>query len=130
VAVVDISIVTYAPDLAALGELVGSLRKQMQGVQAQLLIQDNSPDLETTAQIERHLSRGEVVVKIDVRRSGSNLGFGRGHKSARLIDERPALDGQRSRGIDRVDEPRFGEKARCTCELLREIPAYPADERL
>ena len=59
--VVDISIVTYAPDLAALGELVGSLREQMQGVQAQLLIQDNSPDLETTAQNRTPPCRGEVV---------------------------------------------------------------------
>jgi hypothetical protein len=49
---------------------------------------------------------------------------------ARLIDERSALDGQRPRGIDRVDEPRFGEKARRACEMLREVPAYPADERL
>ena len=232
--VVDISIVTYAPDLAALDELVGSLREQMQGVEAQLLIQDNSLDLETTAQIERHLAAEESFVKIDVQRSGSNLGFGRGHNAnaargraafffvlnqdcvlepnvlAPLLAEagnddvrvaawelrqlpyehpkaydpatldtswvsgaatlfrrsafdavggfeprifmygedvdlswrlrasgfrlrylpHPALDGQRSRGIDRVDEPRFGEKARCACELLREIPAYPADERL
>jgi GT2 family glycosyltransferase len=81
VPVVDISIVTYAPDLAALDELVGSLREQMQGVQAQLLIQDNSPDLETTAQIERHLAAEKSFVKIDVQRSGSNLGFGRGHNA-------------------------------------------------
>ena len=64
--VVDISIVTYTPDLAALGELVGSLREQMQGVQAQLLIQDNSPDRETTAQIERHLAAEKSFVRIDV----------------------------------------------------------------
>lgn len=79
--VVDISIVTYTPDLAALGELVGSLREQMHGVQARLLIQDNSPDLETTAQIERHLAAEKSFVQIDVKRSGGNLGFGRGHNA-------------------------------------------------
>jgi GT2 family glycosyltransferase len=81
VPVVDISIVTYAPDLAALGELVGSLREQTDGLQAHLLIQDHSPDLETAKQIERNLATETSFASVDVQRSGENLGFGRGHNA-------------------------------------------------
>lgn len=78
---VDISIVTYAPDLAALGELVGSLCEQMHGVQAHLLIQDHSPDAATTTQIERVLATDNAFVQVDVQHCNENLGFGRGHNA-------------------------------------------------
>jgi GT2 family glycosyltransferase len=81
VPVVDISIVTYSPDLPALGALVASLREQMHGVQAQLLIQDNSPDRETAARIEHMLAQEKSFERVDVRHSGENLGFGRGHNA-------------------------------------------------
>ena len=80
-AVVDISIVTYAPDLASFGELVSSLREQTQGVQAHLLIQDHSPDPETAKQIERDLATERSFASVDVVRSDENLGFGRGHNA-------------------------------------------------
>ncbi len=79
--VVDISVVTYDPDLVALGELVGSLREQLQGIQAHLLIQDNSPDIQTTKEIERNLATEKSFVQVDVQHSGENLGFGRGHNA-------------------------------------------------
>ena len=79
--VVDVSIVTYCPDFSALGALIGSLREQMQGVEARLLIQDNSPDSETATQIERMLAAENSFSGIDVQRSGENLGFGRGHNA-------------------------------------------------
>jgi GT2 family glycosyltransferase len=81
VPVVDISIVTYAPDLVALRELVSSLREQMQGVQAHLLIQDHSPDPETAKQIQRDLAAEVSFASVDVQHSSENLGFGRGHNA-------------------------------------------------
>ena len=78
---VDVSIVTYSPDLSALGALVGSLSEQTNGVKAHLLIQDNSPDLETATRIERMLAAETSFTSVDVQRSGENLGFGRGHNA-------------------------------------------------
>lgn len=80
-AVVDFSIVTYVPALSALGELVGSIREQLDDVQAHLIIQDNSPDPRTTMEIERSLAEEKLFASVDVRRSGENLGFGRGQNA-------------------------------------------------
>lgn len=80
-AVVDFSIVTYAPVLSALGELVGSIREQIEGIEAHLLVQDNSPDSRTTLEIERRLAEETSFASVDVKRSGENLGFGRGHNA-------------------------------------------------
>ncbi|MDQ2962913.1 MAG: glycosyltransferase family 2 protein [Pseudomonadota bacterium] len=80
-AVVDVSIVTYSPDLPALGELVGSLREQASNVRIHLLIQDNSPDSATTTQLERMLAAEQRFASVDVQHSGENLGFGRGHNA-------------------------------------------------
>jgi len=81
VPVVDISVVTYAPDFAAFASLVGSIREQLQGVQAHLLIQDNSPDIGVAKQIECNLAAETAFAQVDVQRSGENLGFGRGHNA-------------------------------------------------
>jgi GT2 family glycosyltransferase len=78
---VDLSIVTYSPDLSALRELFGSLREQVDGVQAHLLIHDNSADSETTEQIKQMLAAETAFARVDVQRSGENLGFGRGHNA-------------------------------------------------
>jgi GT2 family glycosyltransferase len=81
VAVVDVSIVTHAPDLAVLQKLVGSLCEQVRGFEVRLLIQDNSPDPATTAQI-RQLVEGEIALAgVDVQRAEENVGFGRGHNA-------------------------------------------------
>ena len=78
---VDLSIVTYSPDLSALRALLGSLREQVDGVQAQLLIQDNSAAADTTEQIRQMLAAETAFARVDVQRSGENLGFGRGHNA-------------------------------------------------
>ena len=78
---VDISIVTYAPDLSAFHGLVCSLGEQTQGIQANLLIQDHSPDPETARRFERDLATAGCFASVDVQRSGENPGFGRGHNA-------------------------------------------------
>ena len=78
---VDLSIVTYSPDLSALRALLGSLREQVDGVQAQLLIQDNSAAADTTEQIRQMLAAETAFARVDVQRFGENLGFGRGHNA-------------------------------------------------
>ena len=89
--VVDVSIVTYSPDLSALGELIGSLREQTNGVQVHLLIQDNSPDPETATRIERTLATERSFASVDVQRSRENLGFGRGHNANAARGRAPFL---------------------------------------
>jgi GT2 family glycosyltransferase len=81
VRVVDFSIVTYDPVLSTLGELVGSIREQIEGIQAHLLVQDNSSDSRTTLEIERRLAEEKSFASVDVKRSDENLGFGRGHNA-------------------------------------------------
>ncbi|HEX8009436.1 MAG TPA: glycosyltransferase family 2 protein [Casimicrobiaceae bacterium] len=78
---VDLSIVTYCPDLAALGRLVGSIQEQVKSVRPRLLVHDNSPDAATTEEIRQMLAVAGALASIDVRRSGENLGFGRGHNA-------------------------------------------------
>ncbi|HEV3241029.1 MAG TPA: glycosyltransferase family 2 protein [Casimicrobiaceae bacterium] len=78
---VDVSIVTYAPELSALGELVRSLAEQAHGVQVHLLVQDNSPDPATATQIEQMLAVEKSFASVDVKHSGENVGFGRGHNA-------------------------------------------------
>ena len=79
--VVDVSIVTYSPNLRALGELIGSLRDQAGSVRINLLIQDNSPDPATTVQLQQMLAVEQRFASVDVQRSGDNVGFGRGHNA-------------------------------------------------
>jgi GT2 family glycosyltransferase len=91
VPVVDVSIVTYCPDLSAFGALVASLREQTRGVEAHLLIQDNSPDPATTRQLERMLEGENSFARVDVRRSDENLGFGRAHNENAVRGSAPFL---------------------------------------
>ena len=81
---VDLSIVTHAPDLSLLGQLVASLCEPMSApTRRRLFIQENSPEPDTVARILelRELRPGAGFDLIDVKRSGSNLGFGRGHNA-------------------------------------------------
>jgi GT2 family glycosyltransferase len=86
---VDVSVVTYCPDPSAFGALVASLREHARGVDAHLLIHDNSPDAATTRQIERMLEKENSFARVDVRRSDENLGFGRGHNANALRGHAP-----------------------------------------
>src|SRR6187401_2661804 len=81
---VDLSIVTYRPDLALLAQLLASLAEPMSALtRRRLFIQDNSPEPETVARILElpQLRPGAGFDLIDVRRSASNVGFGRGHNA-------------------------------------------------
>ena len=76
---VDISLVTYRPDVALLRELLRSLG-ETPGLA--LFIEDNSPEAATTEAIRAlpELAAG-IFQGIDIHRSGKNLGFGRGHNA-------------------------------------------------
>lgn len=78
---VDSSIVTYEPDLAALREAVRGIAEQAHAVAVHLLIHDNSPKPETTAEIERVLADERALASVRVERSEENVGFGRGHNA-------------------------------------------------
>ena len=81
---VDLSIVTYRPDLALLAQLLDSVCEPMSApTRRRLFIQDNSPEPDTVARILDlpQLRPGAGFDLIDVKRSGSNLGFGRGHNA-------------------------------------------------
>ena len=79
--VVDVSIVTYAPDLSTLGRLFASIREQTRGAAVHLLVHDNSADSATATRIERMLVAQSSFASATVRRSEENVGFGRGHNA-------------------------------------------------
>ena len=76
---VDISIVTYRPDFAALTELGRSIGEQAEGLALSVLLHDNSPDPETAERLARLPVFHDAFARVDVERSATNLGFGRGH---------------------------------------------------
>jgi GT2 family glycosyltransferase len=78
---VDVSIVTYEPDLAAFGELIRSLSEQAGSLALHLLIHDNSAKPATTESLERMLAAESAFASVVVKHSGANLGFGRGHNA-------------------------------------------------
>ena len=79
----DVSIVTFRPDLPLLEQLIASLAEQAEGRNVSVLILDNSPDEETTTRIAAMpaLQPGGVFTRTDVRHSPTNVGFGRGHNA-------------------------------------------------
>ena len=80
---VDVSIVTYRPDFPLLESLVASIAEQVAGLAVNVLIQDNSPDPETTERIAAlpALGAGGPFARVDVVHSPVNVGFGRGHNA-------------------------------------------------
>jgi GT2 family glycosyltransferase len=77
---VDLSVVTYRPDLALLSALFASLAEAAATLRLNLLVLDNSPETATAGEIEALAQRfSGAWARVDVRSSGSNLGFGRGH---------------------------------------------------
>jgi GT2 family glycosyltransferase len=82
---VDACIVTYRPDAALLRQLLASLAEPTgQPIRRNLFVQDNSPDAASTALIaaEPLLQPGGAFDRVEIQRSGANLGFGRGHNAA------------------------------------------------
>jgi GT2 family glycosyltransferase len=81
---VDISIVTFQPDFPLLTQLLASLSEPTaEKLARNLFIQDNSPDPEVAVRLVamRELQPGEAFGRVDVKVSGSNVGFGRGHNA-------------------------------------------------
>ena len=80
---VDISLVTFRPDVPLLRELLQSLAEAPRGALAlTLLVEDNSPEAATTEEMRAlpELASG-AFERVDIHRSGKNLGFGRGHNA-------------------------------------------------
>ncbi|HEX7607497.1 MAG TPA: glycosyltransferase [Usitatibacter sp.] len=81
---VDISIVTFQPDFPLLAQLLASLSEPTgDEVARNLFIQDNSPDPEVAVRLAAmpELQPGAAFARVDVKVSGANLGYGRGHNA-------------------------------------------------
>jgi GT2 family glycosyltransferase len=78
---VDLSIVTYEPEIGLLQRLLDSLAEGAPR-ERNLLILDNSPDARVTDRIRRLPQLGGAAfTRVDLRRSDGNVGFGRGHNA-------------------------------------------------
>jgi len=90
---VDVSVVTYRPDFDVLARFVAILAEEAGGLGVHLLIADNSPEAETTARIAAlpALGPGGAFATVDLRRSGANVGFGRGHNANAARGKAPWL---------------------------------------
>jgi GT2 family glycosyltransferase len=80
---VDLSVVTYSPDLALFGRLLASLAEpSREPIARHLFIHDNSPDAAETAGIaELVQAHAGAFASTQVTRSAENVGFGRGHNA-------------------------------------------------
>ena len=91
---VDLSIVTYRPDLALLQQLLASLAEETRApLTRHLLVHDNSPDAQVAADVlamaRTHL--GGAFATVTVERTGENLGFGRAHNANAARGSSPYL---------------------------------------
>jgi GT2 family glycosyltransferase len=93
VTAVDVSVVTFRPDLALLGALLESVAEQLDELQASLFVHDNSPEQDTTARIDAlpALWEPERFASIQIYRSQTNVGFGRGHNANAARGKAPYL---------------------------------------
>ena len=81
---VDISIVTYQPDLPLLRQLLESLSEPArEPIRRNLFIQDNSPEPQVAAKLAAlpELQAGGAFARVDIQAGRGNLGFGRGHNA-------------------------------------------------
>ena len=91
---VDISIVTYRPDMALLELLLASLAEPARApLRRNLFIHDNSADAAVCAEIGRlrGLQPGGAFARVEIHASGANLGFGRGHNANAARGTAPLL---------------------------------------
>ncbi len=89
---VDVSVVTFHPDLELLGSLVGSLAEAAPGpFTRNLFIHDNGGDARTARAIEELVRTrgGEAFARILVTPSLANVGFGRGHNANAALGTAP-----------------------------------------
>lgn len=91
---VDLSIVTHAPELALLQQLLESLAEPTrEPLRRHLLIHDNSGDPRVFADIESlaRMRQGGAFETVKVERSQSNIGFGCGHNANAARGDSPFL---------------------------------------
>ena len=91
---VDISIVTFQPDIALLKQLLASLSEPTaEPIARNVFIQDNSPDPQVAVNLVAlgELQPGGAFARVDVKYSGANLGFGRGHNANAARGAAPLL---------------------------------------
>ena len=86
---VDLSIVTFRPDLALLRRLLASLSEPAaQPMRRNLFVQDNSADA-GVAETLRSMEELRAFDRAEVNASASNVGFGRGHNAAVALGRAP-----------------------------------------
>ena len=81
---VDLSIVTFEPDLPLLQRLCASLAEPLRRpLRRNLFVHDNSPDPEVARRVAAlpELQPGRGFERVSVAGTGANLGFGRGHNA-------------------------------------------------
>jgi GT2 family glycosyltransferase len=80
---VDVSIVTFCPDIPLLEKLIASIAEQAAGLNVNVLILDNSPESETLARVAAlpQLQPEGAFGRVDIHHSPTNVGFGRGHNA-------------------------------------------------
>ena len=90
---VDVSIVTYRPDIGLLERMLESLAEQAAGQDLRVLVLDNSDDGDATPSIRALpvLAPGGAFAAVDVRRSPANLGFGSSHNDNAARGSAPFL---------------------------------------
>jgi GT2 family glycosyltransferase len=83
VVAVDVSVVVYRPDLDLLQRLFASIAEQAGDLDLRVYVQDNSDGADRTDAIRTlpSLAPGGAFTRVDIARSASNLGFGRGHNA-------------------------------------------------
>ncbi len=88
---VDVSLVTYRPDFALLGQLIDSIAEQADGLSINLIVADNSENAATTAKIAAipALAARSAFATVSVKASPSNIGFGRGHNANANLGKAP-----------------------------------------
>jgi GT2 family glycosyltransferase len=127
---VDLSIVTYRPDLPQLQQLIESLAEPARTpIARRLLILDNSEDAATVDGIRAlpPLSGG-AFERVDVQRSPANVGFGRGHNASAARGDAPFVfvlnqDCVLEPGaLERVIDIAYGDAAEVAAWELRQIP--------
>ena len=89
---VDLSVVTFQPDLALLRQLLASLvEPTREPLRRNLFIHDNSADPEIAVKLAAlpELQAGGAFAQVEVKRTGTNLGFGRGHNANAALGSAP-----------------------------------------
>ncbi|MDQ3026497.1 MAG: glycosyltransferase [Pseudomonadota bacterium] len=91
---VDLSVVTFQPDLALFGQLLASLAEPTrEPLRRNLFIHDNSPDPQVALTLAAlpELRAGGAFARVEVKRFGANLGFGRGHNANAALGSAPLV---------------------------------------